>query len=74
MKRVSVNSLQSQSVNEEARFKLRHQGLLQDFLELQKVRLFFFFNINIYCFDHVYVSSAIEVLLKYGFSILAIVI
>lgn len=46
MKRVSVNSLQSQPVDEEARVKLRHRGLLQDYLELQKVRyifLFFFF-------------------------------
>lgn len=73
MKRVSVNSLQSESVNEEAGLKLRHQRLLQDFLELQKVRLFFL-NINIHCFDHVYFCSAIEVLLKYGFGILAIVI
>ncbi|KAF3446182.1 hypothetical protein FNV43_RR11361 [Rhamnella rubrinervis] len=36
MKRVSVNSIQSQPVDEESRVKLRHQSLLQDFLELQK--------------------------------------
>ncbi|KAH7523957.1 hypothetical protein FEM48_Zijuj06G0067100 [Ziziphus jujuba var. spinosa] len=36
MKRVSVNSLHSQPVDEDARVKLRHQSLLQDYLELQK--------------------------------------
>ncbi|KAA8525577.1 hypothetical protein F0562_007432 [Nyssa sinensis] len=36
MKRASLNFHQSQAVEEEARAKLKHQTLLQEFLELQK--------------------------------------
>lgn len=42
MKRVSVNSHQSRLIDEDARIKHRHQSLLQDYLELQKVRAFMF--------------------------------
>lgn len=44
MKRVFINSLQSSP--EEARIRQRHQCLLQDYLELQKVRAFFFWKKN----------------------------
>ncbi|KAK9280177.1 hypothetical protein L1049_013864 [Liquidambar formosana] len=36
MKRVSVDSHQSCRVDEEARVRMKHQSLLQDYLELQK--------------------------------------
>lgn len=44
MKRVSMDSHQSRPMNEEAKAKLKYQNLLQDYLELQKVSLFYLNN------------------------------
>ena len=40
VKKVSFNCQQSPTIDEEARIRHRHQSLLQDYLELQKVWAF----------------------------------
>lgn len=41
MKRAAANFRQLQPVDKGAKIKLRYQSLLQDYLELQKVRVLF---------------------------------
>jgi hypothetical protein len=43
-KRVSMDSHQSRPTNVEAKAKLKYQNLLQEYLELQKVSLFYLNN------------------------------
>lgn len=40
MKRVPLASRQSRALGDEVRVRFKHQSLLQDYLELQKVRAF----------------------------------
>ena len=41
MKRVPLASWEPRALDEEVKVRFKHQSLLQEFLELQKVRVFF---------------------------------
>ena len=58
MKRVPLASRQSRALGDEIRVGFKHQSLLQDYLELQKVRAFIYLFIFLWvCFSSLLIED-----------------